>query len=176
MTRQFTGDYPTLYGRNELYAPMNSWFDQMMTNFFPELKPFDFNSIKSRAYPKVDIRKDGEDILIEASVPFLKKENLNISLDKNILIISGKIERLTEDEKQNYYHSELTKSSFSRSLPIDLELFEKWNSYGDIKGKIDAYLKDGILSIKLLGILKNSTIKEFPQTTLIPIRDDNLLE
>jgi len=171
MNRRSVDLYPALY-KNELYAPMNSWFDQMMTSFFPELKPFDFNTIKSRAYPKVDIRKQDKDIIVEASVPFLKKENLDISLDRNILIISGKIERKTEEEKQNYYHSELTKSSFSRSLPIDIDLFDKWvDKVKNPIDNIDAYLKDGVLTIYLKDILSSCLEEKSPVCSSIPIKE-----
>ena len=156
--------------RNELMAPVSSWFDQIFSDLLNE-SPFDFNCAKTRAYPKADIRKEGKDIVVEAAVPFLNKENLKVELDEAILTISGDIKKEEIKEGDYYYKKELVRSSFSRSWPIDKDIYDKWlNTQEGGASKVDAILKDGVLTVRLKDILENGHVNE-KKPTLIEIKE-----
>ncbi|MBI5605010.1 MAG: Hsp20/alpha crystallin family protein [Deltaproteobacteria bacterium] len=77
---------------------------------------------------------------LNAEIPGVDKENISITIDNNVLTISGKKETKKEEEGANYYLKESTYGSFSRSLRLPGEVEE---------GKIQANFKDGVLSLTL---------------------------
>ena len=169
-------NYPTTYNNlyDSFFTPINSWFESAMTDFFSDVKPFDFNVAKSRIYPKLDVRKENNDIIVEASVPFLKKDNLDVSIANGLLTIKGSVDKVEQQEDDCYYHKELTRASFSRSLPIEASIYNKWvESYnGDILDKVTATLENGILTIRLNDILNEVEDKpKLPETKKIPIME-----
>lgn len=73
--------------------------------------------------PRVDIYSDDKNIFIEAEIPGVKKEDLKISLQDNILTISGKkLKREEINQEKQYFRNEIVYGDFSRSfsLPEDI--------------------------------------------------------
>ena len=118
---------------NRLY---NDFFGRVPSRF-----EGDWNA--SEWSPIVDISETKDDIVIKAEVPGLKKEDIKISLQDNILSLKGekKQEKEEKEEKDtNYYRMERCYGSFTRSfnLPTTVQA-----------DKIKASYKDGILNITL---------------------------
>ena len=101
----------------------------------------DFNSEKEESfYPKIDISEDEKNIYVDAEVPGLKKNDLKISLEDNILTISGEKKSERESKEKIFYRSERNYGSFSRSFTIP----------GDINSDtVEAEFEDGILKIRI---------------------------
>jgi len=66
--------------------------------------------------PSVDITEDKEKFLIKAELPEVNKEDIKVSVDKNILTISG--ERQTEVKDEKEHRIECSYGSFSRSFSL----------------------------------------------------------
>ncbi len=77
---------------------------------------------------------------LTAEVPGVTKDDLNLTIDNNIVTISGKKEAKKEEEGANYYLLESSYGSFSRSLRLPGEVEE---------GGVEASFKDGILLLKM---------------------------
>jgi HSP20 family protein len=90
--------------------------------------------------PLVDISEDDKEYLIKAELPEVKKEDVKLTIQDNVLSISG--ERKSEKEEQNkkYHRIERTYGSFMRSftLPEDAD-----------GSKVNADYKDGVLKVHL---------------------------
>jgi len=75
--------------------------------------------------PSVNTREGKEAYHIDVDLPGIDKADVEISVDKNILTISGKRELKEEVKEENYYRVESSYGTFSRSftLPekIDIE-------------------------------------------------------
>jgi len=88
----------------------------------------------------IDAYQTSSDIIIKSTIAGVKPEDLEVSINNDVLTIKG--ERKNEEEVQgdDYYYQECYWGSFSRSivLPVDV-----------LSDKIDASLKNGILTIKL---------------------------
>lgn len=144
--------YPALFHQNypasyeELRTPVQSLFDQLITDFFRPIGPLKEADVKSRSYPKVDVRKDENNLVFEAAVPFVKKEDLDITLEKNSLRISGKVYKDESIKEENFIKRELVRSHFARSFALDEVLCRKWEKEG---GLITADLKEGLLTVVL---------------------------
>ena len=90
--------------------------------------------------PMMDIRDEGERYLIEADLPGMTKEDVEIEIDSDALVLRARKERVEEDEGEGYLRRERGVSSFHRriSLPGDVDL-----------ERISARLNNGVLSIIL---------------------------
>ncbi|MDA8692534.1 Hsp20/alpha crystallin family protein [Saprospiraceae bacterium] len=100
------------------------------------------NSNITSTKPSVNIKENKENYSIELAAPGLKKEDFNITVEKDQLIIEAAIEKSTEEtsEDGHYTRKEFNYGSFKRSF----HLSDKINSE-----KIAATYEDGILTVKL---------------------------
>jgi HSP20 family molecular chaperone IbpA len=147
------------FDKDEIFAPIESWFDSLVTEFFSKdfIKPFNLDSVKSRAYPRVDIYREGKDLVLEAVVTNVNPENLKVEINKGMLILSGSVDSRQEAEGRHYYHTELFKSNFRRSFPIDKQLYDNWIKRTGGNNDIDAVLTNGVLLVHLKGIFEEDT-------------------
>lgn len=88
-------------------------------NFFNDrfLQPFS-------SFPKlgldlaVDVYEEKGNVVAKMSLPGVKSEELDISLEDNMLTISGRREEEKETDKKDYYSKEIRRGSFSRSVSL----------------------------------------------------------
>lgn len=114
-------------------------------NFFEDMFKDDF----FRGYDKsfnIDILKkeDGYDLIAE--LPGVKKDEINISVDKDILTIKVIKKDNKQEDNYNYIHKEIKEKELERSIRIS----------NIDTSSISAKLEDGILKINL----KNKEIKD----------------
>jgi HSP20 family protein len=93
-----------------------------------------------KVYPAADIAENKDSFVITAELPGLKKEDVKVTLQNNILTISGEKKMESEQKGQTYHRVERSFGTFFRTfeLPIPVD-----------SGKIQADFKDGILSISM---------------------------
>jgi len=65
-----------------------------------------------------NISENESDYLVEISAPGLKKEDIKIELENDVLKISSNVENEKEEKNENYHKREFYKSSFERSFAI----------------------------------------------------------
>ena len=88
--------------------------------------------------PSVDITETGEEFLIKAELPEVKKEDISLSVDNGVLTLSGERHLETKDEKE--HRIERFYGSFSRSFTLPENVKQE-----DIK----AENRDGMLYLHL---------------------------
>lgn len=123
------------------FEPMRD-IDHISNRFqriFDEFPGFNTYNLDSFA-PKIDISENKENILIDAEIPGVSKEDLKITLQDNILTIEGEKKRVSENKDQNYFREERCFGKFKRSFTLPVEV-----SSDDV----NATFKDGMLSVKL---------------------------
>ena len=91
------------------------------------------------AFP-VDIKETPESVLISAELPGVKKEDIKISFNGDILTIQGKRSRESKEEGANFVRTERSFGSFSRSFTVGVPVKQ-----ADAK----ACYQEGILEITL---------------------------
>ena len=111
---------------------LENW-NERIHRFFGEYPTTDFNY-----YPHVDISEDEDNIYVEAEIPGVKKEDIKITLQDNILTITG--EKKKENNKKNFFRSERVYGSFTRSftLPDDIN-----------SDSVEAKFDNGILNVTI---------------------------
>ena len=90
--------------------------------------------------PLVDITEDEKEYLIKAELPEIKRENVKLTVQDNVLAISGERKYEKEETDTKYHRVERAYGSFLRSftLPEDAD-----------GSKVAAKYKDGILEVHL---------------------------
>ena len=89
----------------------------------------------------VDIREDGDSLVVEAELPGFKKEEVDITLENQTLTISAeKKEEHREEKKGDYLLNERRYSRFLRSFTLPPTVDEK---------TVNAKLEDGVLTVSL---------------------------
>jgi HSP20 family protein len=110
--------------------------DDFFENFFNS-----FGSLTESAFThfKTDIKETENEYIVQAELPGIKKDNINVELNNDCLTISAKNDEIIEEENDNYIRKERRTGRFQRSFYVK-----------DIKqDEIEARYEDGILEIKL---------------------------
>ena len=90
--------------------------------------------------PLVDITEDEKGYLIKAELPDMKKEDVRLTVENDVLAISGERKFEKEEKGRKYHRIERAYGSFVRSfsLPEDAD-----------GSKVTADFKDGMLQVHL---------------------------
>ena len=88
----------------------------------------------------IDVYQTDTDIVIKSTIAGVKPENLDVSISNDMITIKGTRTQDNSIPEENYYYQECYWGSFSRSLVLPTDVLDE---------KIDATLKNGILTIKL---------------------------
>ena len=88
-------------------------------------------------------------MLVKAESPGVGKENLEVSVDERSVTIKGKTSHEEQEEKGDYYRSEIRRGAFNRAvtLPRDVDA-----------SKVKATLKSGILAVALPNVAKSKRV------------------
>jgi HSP20 family protein len=117
---------------------------EAMNDLFADsfIQPSRFAGEQTGARLALDMSETENEYVIEASVAGLKPEDLNVTVENNVLTISGEIKREEdkEDKERNYHCCERYYGKFQRSVTLPSTI----NS-----DNINATLKDGILRLEL---------------------------
>jgi HSP20 family protein len=88
--------------------------------------------------PAVDILQKNGDLIVRADVPGVKREDIEVALDNNVLKISGQRKEEQEVKEKDYYRSERSYGEFSRAMRMP---------EGVKAEDIAANFKDGVLEV-----------------------------
>ena len=90
--------------------------------------------------PLVDIAEDEKEYLIKAELPDMKKEDVKLTVENDVLTISGERKYAREEKGEKHHRIERAYGSFLRSfsLPEDAD-----------GSKVSADYKDGMLKVHL---------------------------
>ncbi len=68
--------------------------------------------------PEVDVSETKDKVVVKARIGDIPKENLEVKVSQNQIVIKGKKEETKEIKKAGYYCKEATFGSFYRSFPL----------------------------------------------------------
>ena len=68
--------------------------------------------------PPVDVSEDEHNITLQAEIPGVTEKDLNITLDNNVLTITGERKFKEEEKKDNFHRIERRYGKFSRSFTL----------------------------------------------------------
>jgi len=132
--------------------------NKIIENAFHPLANNDTSNIETSQWmPAVDIKEDKNQFIILADLPGVDKNDVNISMENNVLTIKGHRSDQNKDEKNKYFRAERVKGNFYRrfTLPDTVD-----------GSKIEAKILKGVLEIAIPK-------KEAAQLRLIKIQCDD---
>lgn len=128
----------------------HSPFDELnrMREEFDKMFSDSFGSV-STSFPKINLYQDDSDLVIEAEVPGMSKDDLEINLTSGSVSISGERKDSQEVKEDSYVRKESSFGKFHRQVDLPVEV-------DDSKAK--ATIKDG--RVKIVAPVKNSKSSE----------------
>ncbi|MDD2272198.1 MAG: Hsp20/alpha crystallin family protein [Desulfuromonadaceae bacterium] len=133
-------------GEMQKYIAPLEQMERMFEDFFqrrffapswmPRLKLPEFADVSA----SVDMFEEGDDLVIKADIPGMKKDEISIDFADNVVTISGEKKTEERTERKDYYCVERSFGSFNRKLqlPVDIKI-----------DKTRATFKDGVLEIRM---------------------------
>lgn len=112
--------------QRRFFAP--SWMPRLR---FPDL---------SEVYTSVDMFEEGDDLVIKAEIPGMKKDEISIDFADDVITISGEKKTEERTDRKDFHRVERSFGSFSRKLrlPVEIQI-----------DKAQAAFKDGVLEIRM---------------------------
>ena len=114
------------------YHTLPNIFERMIDdNFFYDYDNYNWT-------PSVDINESSDNFMITADLPGIKKSDIEVKVEENVLILNAKrkIDKTNANEK--YHFSERRSGTFNRSFKLPKSVKEE---------KITADFDNGVLSI-----------------------------
>ncbi len=90
--------------------------------------------------PAVDIEEREDAFLLQADLPGMAEDDIEVQVHEGVLVLSGRREHEEEEEREGYRHRERRHGSFSRSFRLGDRV--------DPDG-IEAAYDNGVLSVRL---------------------------
>jgi len=90
--------------------------------------------------PSVDVIEDQDSVVVKAEMPGMKKDDVKISVQDNVLTLKGEKKQEKEEKEADCHRIERSYGSFCRSFQLPTAVRTD---------KIKASYKDGVLSITL---------------------------
>ncbi len=132
--------------RDNGLAKKSDPFDKLFESFFNDFDE-DFFSPLGNLNSKfncfqVDVIDNEDAYIIQADLPGMEKENVQIEYDNNYLTIIAKREEKTASDKDNYIRRERRAGEFRRSFYIEnIDM-----------NQVDASFENGVLTINLIKV------------------------
>ncbi|MCX8030371.1 MAG: Hsp20/alpha crystallin family protein [Thermodesulfovibrionales bacterium] len=122
---------------DEMRKEMDKLFDEFFSPFFQRRMGY----LKPKAgtiTPTVEMYERASDVVVRIDLPGVNKDEVDISIMNDNLLIKGEIKKPEEIREDNYYIKEKSYGSFSRSilLPADIDVEH-----------VSAVMKNGVLEI-----------------------------
>ena len=103
--------------------------------------------------PQVEAFQRGDKFVIRADLPGMKKDDVKVEVENNMLTISGERTDEREENREGYYRSERSYGQFYRAIPLP---------EGTNADQCDATFKDGVLEVSLKVPQQRERSKQIP--------------
>lgn len=150
----YGADYESGYGAGpfSIMRRISDEMDRFFENFgmgrglWPSQEPgpgesrYGTASAPSMWSPHIDVRERNGKLVIEADLPGLKRDDINVRIERDSIIIQGERNQEQTSNQSGYYRSERSYGSFYRAIPLP---------EGTNTDSATASFKDGVLEIEL---------------------------
>lgn len=131
---------------NEISTGLETIFDEFRRSFDDLMSPF----LPMRVYrprtvgvsliraPLVDVVDEGERYVIRTELPGYEKEDVDVELNKDVLILKAEKKVEEEEKSQNYLHRERSYSACHRTINFPDEVDPS---------KVEGTMKNGVLEL-----------------------------
>jgi HSP20 family protein len=130
---------------------MDRLFDDFWLRPFLEMEPW-----MGGYLPAVNVRENDGQVIAEVELPGMSEDDINVTVNRDTLRISGQKKQKEETKEENYYCMESSYGSFDRLVDLPAEVDEE---------KAEAKFSKGILTVKMPKSQESKT-----KTKKIPVK------
>jgi len=131
--------------KRELFSPFDDLINSFWGDMFPTLhKEVGQDFFLQGGYPKVNVVTFDDKIEIEAAIPGLTKDSVEVEVIDGVLTIRGENNQRADIEEAQYARREVKRSAFARSFQLGDNLDET---------NIAAAYESGILTLTIPKVL-----------------------
>ena len=137
------GTDKALAQRRGLANPLSAFrqeMDKLVESFFGGFDVHPFGGRSVTFMPQVDVADTDKEIKVSVELPGLDDKDVEVSLTKETLTIKGEKKEEKEEKGKDYYRSERSFGSFTRTIPLPFEIDAE---------KAAASFKKGVLTVNL---------------------------
>jgi len=123
--------------RKPTFASPFSMMQDVLDEFdrFGRLAPW---SSEDAYGPAVDVYQTDDEVVVKAHLPGVTKEDLEVTVQDNQLVIRAETKRQEEVDEEGYFRREIHYGTYARSLPLPAEVDEE---------QVTAKLTEGVLEV-----------------------------
>lgn len=147
-TIRFLEENPLLSLRNNI--------DRLFDNFFRGFDVSPFAATPPMFNPSMDVADSGKEITVTIELPGMNEKDIDVSVTQNSLTVRGEKRDETEEKGSSYHRMERVYGSFTRTIPLPVEV--------EVDGARANY-KKGVLSITI-----PKTEKALKEAKKIPVK------
>ena len=103
--------------------------------------------------PQVEAFRRGDKFVVRADLPGMKKDDVKVEVEDNVLTISGERNDEHEENREGFYRSERSYGQFYRAIPLP---------EGVNADQCDATFKDGVLEVSLKAPQQREKSRQIP--------------
>lgn len=128
--------------RYDPFRDLRSLQDEVNRLFSTNLtRAYDDEGIARGAWnPSVDIFENKDQIVLEAELPGMKREDFDLSIENNVITLKGERRFEKKDEGDNYHRVERSYGSFTRSFTLPQSVQPE---------NVAAEYRNGVLRVKM---------------------------
>jgi HSP20 family protein len=127
--------------KNLMIRPSRMDFANQIENMFSDFWRWPFVDRQMDGFvPATDIEETDKEFRIVFELPGMEKKDIKVSVEDNVLTVSGARKERSEEKGKNYVRSEIRCGSFSRSFSLPRAV--------DVSN-VSADYKDGLLTVTL---------------------------
>jgi HSP20 family protein len=129
-----------IWRRREEHSPLaglQSEMNRLFSSFFERPAPWGGDA---GFLPAVDVQEMDDKLVVEAELPGLAPNDVQVRLEGDSLVISGERKREKEEDEKGYHRVERYYGSFAREVPLPA---------GVDPERCEATYKDGVLRIEV---------------------------
>lgn len=125
--------------RRALARPFEPYFDRIARGFTPRaLRLWPRLWASEEWLPEVDVFERNGKIVVRADLPGMKREDIQVTVEGDLLTIKGHREEEKEVKEEHYYCSERSTGEFSRTMRLPEGV--------GVEG-VEAKYEDGVLEV-----------------------------
>ena len=123
------------------FDDFDHFFNDFLSNRWPRLLDWNTPNLSPTSFPRVDIIDHDQAIEVQAALPGVKKEEVNVSIHhQTITIRTSSKEEKKEEEPGKYFRREISRGEFQRTLSLPDNIEDE---------QATASFKDGILTVTI---------------------------
>jgi HSP20 family protein len=121
------------------WDPFEDSFDDLVKGFF--LRPMRYEQAQEPVRLKIDVKEDDKSYTVNAELPGVKKEEIQVSIDGNQVAIGAEVRRQKEEKQgEKVLHTERRYGKFYRAFALPQDVDQE---------RAEAKYENGVLELTL---------------------------